>query len=76
VKKGFQPDQIKYFERIRAMDLNLPRLIGFGISTPETYRQACQYASGAIIGSAFMKSLMGEGSIPDKVSSFINQIRP
>jgi tryptophan synthase alpha chain len=57
VKKGFQPDQIKYFERIRAMDLNLPRLIGFGILTPETHRQACQYASGAIIGSAFMKSL-------------------
>lgn len=75
VKNGFQPEQIKYFERIRAMDLKQPQLIGFGISTRETYTQACHYASGAIIGSAFMKSLMGEGAIPDKVSSFVNQIR-
>ena len=76
VKSGFQPEQINYFERINAMDLKLPQLIGFGISTRETYEQACQYASGAIIGSAFMKSLMGDGSIPDKVRSFVNQIRP
>jgi tryptophan synthase alpha chain len=75
VKNGFQPDQINYFERIRAMDLKQPELIGFGISTRETYEQACHYASGAIIGSAFMKSLMGEGAIPDKVSTFVNQIR-
>jgi len=75
VKSGFQPGQIKYFERIKAMDLKRPQLIGFGISTRETYSQACQHASGAIIGSAFMKSLMGEGSIHDKVSTFVNQIR-
>jgi tryptophan synthase alpha chain len=76
VKNGFRPEQISYFKRIREMDLDLPRLIGFGISTRETYEQACRYASGAIIGSAFMKSLMGEGSIPDKVYGFIHQIRP
>ncbi len=76
VKSGFQPEQTKYFERIKAMGLELPQLIGFGISTRETYEQACQYASGAIIGSAFMKSLMGEGTIPDKVKTFVNQIRP
>ena len=76
VKDGFRPEQISYFRRIGEMDLRQPRLIGFGISTPETYRQACRYASGAIIGSAFMQSLMGEGSIPDKVSRFIRQIRP
>jgi tryptophan synthase alpha chain len=75
VKSGFQPEQVKYFERIHAMDLKLPQLIGFGISTLESYQQACQYASGAIIGSAFMKSLMGEGAIPDKIKSFVNQIR-
>jgi tryptophan synthase alpha chain len=75
VKNGFQPDQIEYFKRIKAMDLTLPQLIGFGISTRETYEQACRYSSGAIIGSAFMKSLMGEGTIPEKVSAFVNQIR-
>jgi tryptophan synthase alpha chain len=76
VKDGFQTDQINYFKRIRKMKLEHPRLIGFGISTRETFDQACRYASGAIIGSAFMKTLMGEGSIPDKVSQFIHQIRP
>lgn len=75
VKSGFQPEQIKYFERIKAMDLKHPQLIGFGISTRDTYDQACRYASGAIIGSAFMKSLMGEGTIPEKVNNFVNQIR-
>ena len=75
VKSGFQPEQVKYFERIKAMDLNHPQLIGFGISTRETFEQASRYASGAIIGSAFMKSLMGEGTIPEKVSTFVNQIR-
>ncbi len=76
VKDGFQTEQIEYFGRIRAMNLKLPQMIGFGISTRETYEQACQYASGAIIGSAFMKSLMGEGSIGEKAGSFIHQIRP
>ena len=75
VKNGFQAEQISYFERIRGMGLEQPRLIGFGISSRETYDQACRYAAGAIIGSAFMKSLMAEGTIPDKVSRFIHQIR-
>ena len=75
VKSGFQSEQFKYFKRIKAIDLKLPQLIGFGISTRETYEQACQYASGAIIGSAFMKHLMGEGLISIKVNTFVNQIR-
>jgi tryptophan synthase alpha chain len=75
-KNGFQPEQIQYFERIKSMDLKHPQLIGFGISTLATFDKACRYASGAIIGSAFMKSLMGKGSIPHKVRSFVNQIRP
>jgi tryptophan synthase alpha chain len=76
VKAGFQPEQIDYFQRVRGMGLKLPQLIGFGISTRETYEQACRYASGAIIGSAFMKVLMDEGSIQDNVSRFLQQIRP
>jgi tryptophan synthase alpha chain len=76
VKKGFQPEQLDYFRRVGEMDLKLPRLIGFGISSEATYRQACRYSNGAIIGSAFMKHLMAEGSIETKVRSFINQIRP
>lgn len=71
VKSGFRPEQIEYFKRISEMQLPMPRLIGFGISSEQTFRQACRYANGAIIGSAFMKSLSGEGSLPQKISDFV-----
>ena len=73
-RQGFLPEQIDYFKRISAMNLEIPTLIGFGISTAETFSEACKYASGAIIGSAFMKSLSGEGSIPDKIGLFVKRL--
>ena len=63
-----------YFERVNLMSLKNPRLIGFGISNAETFRNACQYANGAIIGSAFVKALEGPNTIKQKVSAFINTI--
>jgi len=66
--------QKQYFERVNSIKLKNPRLIGFGISNAETFANACQYASGAIIGSAFVKALEGEGSLAEKVSGFINLI--
>lgn len=46
-----------YFSRITEMKLNNPTMIGFGINSKETFDKACQYANGAIIGSAFVKAL-------------------
>lgn len=46
-----------YFSRIADMKLNNPTMIGFGINSKETFDKACQYANGAIIGSAFVKAL-------------------
>jgi tryptophan synthase alpha chain len=66
--------QKQYFERVNSMSLKNPRLIGFGISNAETFENACQYASGAIIGSAFVKALEGGGSLAVKVSQFIKSI--
>jgi tryptophan synthase alpha chain len=54
---GISQEQIAYFERIKAMKLKNPQLIGFGISDKKSFNTACQYASGAIIGSAFIKTL-------------------
>ena len=70
-RQGFQPEQINYFKRISSMKLSVPTLIGFGISTAGTFKEACKYANGAIIGSAFMKSLSAGGSIHEKVSEFV-----
>ena len=58
---GISPEQIAYFQRIKAMKLKNPCLIGFGISDKKSFNTACQYANGAIIGSAFIKAL-GQGS--------------
>ena len=49
--------QRAYFDRIAALNLPNPKLIGFGISDAETFRTACEYFNGAIIGSAFIRAL-------------------
>lgn len=73
-KEGVSDFQTSYFERISAFELKNPRLIGFGISNAETFRNACQYAQGAIIGSAFVKALGVDSPLNEKVSSFVKTI--
>lgn len=51
-----------YFSRIKNMNLNNPLMIGFGISDKATFDKACEYANGAIIGSAFVKVLTKEAT--------------
>ena len=65
--------QIAYFERIKNMNLKSNLIVGFGISDNETFTTACNYASGAIIGSAFIKELSKNGI--GKIDSFIKSIR-
>jgi tryptophan synthase alpha chain len=81
VKEGISAEQLAYFERIRGMNLKNPRLIGFGISNRETFETACKYASGAIIGSAFIKAVSNTGHRPALASptlaamEFVQNIR-
>lgn len=74
VKQGVSGLQESYFERIHSFGLKNPRLIGFGISNAESFRQACRYASGAIIGSAFVNVLSADAPTGEKVSSFMHTI--
>jgi tryptophan synthase alpha chain len=39
-QKSFDEQKQAYFQRINAMDLRNPRLVGFGISNKETYDAA------------------------------------
>jgi tryptophan synthase alpha chain len=64
-----------YFERIQQMNLKNPRLIGFGISDHATFTNACKYANGAIIGSAFVKELPECNEIQKCVATFVQNIR-
>jgi len=63
-----------YFKRIRDMNLKNPLVIGFGISSAETFRKATDYAKGAIVGSAFVR-LLGAAGYEKKVSEFVRNIR-
>ncbi|MCL4152734.1 UNVERIFIED_CONTAM: hypothetical protein GTU68_036786, partial [Idotea baltica] len=54
-KAGFGAKQADYFQRIADMNLKNPQIVGFGISSKETFVQATAHAKGAIIGSAFIK---------------------
>lgn len=47
-------DMAPYLERIKRQT-NLPRALGFGISTPEHVAQAAAHAEGVVIGSALIK---------------------
>lgn len=67
--------QIAYFEKINAMQLASPKLIGFGISNHDMYRQACAYANGAIIGSAFINMLKEAKDVSGACHEFANQIK-
>lgn len=64
-----------YFERVSEMGLRNPGIIGFGIHNHDTFAQACNHASGAIIGSAFVKAIAKEGMLEDNIRTFIQSIR-
>ena len=63
-----------YYKRIKAMQLKNPAIIGFGISDNKTFTKACEYASGAIVGSAFVKLLASDDYL-DKIPAFVQSIR-
>lgn len=71
-KGKISSQQIEYFERIQSMKLQSKLIVGFGISDKHTFTTACNYANGAIIGSAFIKFLAKNGT--KKIDEFISPI--
>lgn len=72
-QEGFNQESMEYFKRIEAMNLQVPTVVGFGISNASSYHQATSHAKGAIIGSAFIKALSKEGI--EGIPTFIQSIR-
>lgn len=72
-KDAVDQEQLAYFERVSKMELRSKRLIGFGISDKHTFQRACSYSNGAIIGSAFITAITGEGRIEGKVRQFMKK---
>ena len=63
-----------YYKRIKAMYLKNPTIIGFGISDNKSFTKACEYASGAIVGSKFVK-LLEEENYLENIPNFVQSIK-
>lgn len=66
-KSGIDDMQTAYFQRIAELKLHNPCLIGFGISNKTSFDKACEFAQGAIIGSAYINAL-SQGTEISKLS--------
>ncbi len=71
---GLSAEQRAYFERIRGMKLKNHCMIGFGIHDRQTFREATQYADGAIVGSAFIKQLAQDAS-EEAIDRFVRNFK-
>ena len=67
--------QQAYFKKIKGLKLKNPVLIGFGIKDKPSYEFACTYASGAIIGSAYIKAIEKSDDIAATTNRFVKKIR-
>ena len=76
-KNASLDEQKNYFKRLQSMSLKNPVLIGFGIKDRSSFSKACSYASGAIIGTAFIKVLenVSGSEIPDRIRDFVNSLK-
>jgi tryptophan synthase alpha chain len=71
----FKEEQIKYFERLKNMNLRNPCLIGFGISNHHTFSKASEYGAGAIVGSAFINLLKGSKDPEKDIHTFVKELK-
>lgn len=70
-QKGYSDDQLNVFRQFNASSFEVPVMMGFGIHNAETFGVACEYFTGGIIGSAFIRSQAESQA----VSEFLNGLR-
>ena len=68
-------DKQAYFKRIAALKLKNPLMIGFGIKDKETFGNACDFAAGAIVGSAYIQAIAKSDNIIKDTEAFIKSVR-
>ncbi len=64
-----------YYQRVKDMNLKNKLIIGFGISDNASFVRANQYAAGAIVGSAFVKTLAGKDDYLEHIAKFVKNIK-
>lgn len=63
-----------YLQKLKALQLKNPVLVGFGIKDKQTFESACAYANGAIIGTAFIKALEGTNDVKAATKAFLEKV--
>ena len=64
-----------YYQRVISMNLKNPLIIGFGISDKQSFDRANLYANGAIVGTAFVKTLGDSNNYLSHIPEFIKKIK-
>lgn len=66
----------KYLQKLQTMNLKNPVLVGFGIKDRESFQKATKFSDGAIVGSAYIKSIMShEGDFASATHGFAASIK-
>ena len=72
---GVSENMEAYFDRVNNLGLKNPRLVGFGIKDKESFQKAAKHASGAIIGSQFVRVLeASKGDLAKGINHYIRSI--
>lgn len=74
-QKSFDDAKQEYFQRINAMNLRNPRMIGFGISNKQTLESSQQNAAGAIIGSKFVQLLSASANADEAIDKLYDALK-
>ncbi|TAD90377.1 MAG: tryptophan synthase subunit alpha [Bacteroidetes bacterium] len=71
---GTMGDVAAYLEKLHALNLKNPILVGFGIKDKQSFETACAHAQGAIIGSAYIKALENSSDVDAATKAFLDGI--
>jgi tryptophan synthase alpha chain len=74
-KERFTDEQIAYFKRLKSMNMKNPFMIGFGIANSGSFRQACEYSAGAVVGSAFINVLSESKELEKGITTFVHSLK-
>jgi tryptophan synthase alpha chain len=63
-----------YLQKLKALQLNNPILVGFGVKDAASFELASKHTAGAIIGSAYIKALEKSTDVTATTAQFLSSI--
>jgi tryptophan synthase alpha chain len=63
-----------YLQKLKALQLNNPILVGFGVKDAASFELASKHTAGAIIGSAYIKALDNSTDVTATTAQFLSSI--